>query len=83
MEPPEQLSMPATASNKQVLEDYYEARTFNTCKRQHWPITAGGSNEILTQEDAPRIYCIRPTKVPVHFRDEVGLVLRLMSRREY
>jgi hypothetical protein len=57
MEPPDQLPVPATASNRKVLEEYiknhFRAGAFNTCKRQHWPITAG------------------PTKVPLHFREEV------------
>jgi hypothetical protein len=44
VEPPEKLPMPATASNRKVLEDFikehFKAGAFNTCKRQHWPITA-------------------------------------------
>jgi hypothetical protein len=45
VEPPDQLHMPATASNRKVMEEFiknhYKAGPFNTCKRQHWPITAG------------------------------------------
>ena len=75
VDPPEKLPMPATDSNRKALEewikDYYKAGAFNTCKRQHWPITAGPPMKIHTREDAPRIYCRRPTKVPLHFREEV------------
>jgi hypothetical protein len=67
--------MPATASNRKVLEEYiknhFKAGAFNTCKRQHWPITAGPPMKIHTPSDAPRTYCRRPTKVPLHFREEV------------
>ena len=75
VEPPDQLPMPATASNRKVLEEYiknhFKAGAFNTCKRQHWPITAGPPMKIHTPSDAPRTYCRRPTKVPLHFREEV------------
>jgi hypothetical protein len=67
--------MPATASNRKVLEDFiknhYKAGAFNTCKKQHWLITAGPPMNIHTPPDAPRVYCRRPTKVPLHFREEV------------
>jgi len=75
IDPPDKLPMPATDSNKKALEnwikEYYKAGAFNTCKRQHWPITAGLPMKIHTREDATRIYCRRPTKVPLHFREEV------------
>jgi hypothetical protein len=75
MEPPDQLPVPATASNRKVLEEYiknhFRARAFNTCKRQHWPVTAGPPMKIQTPPDVPRTYCRRPTKVPLHFREEV------------
>jgi hypothetical protein len=39
VEPPDQLPMPATASNRKVLEEsiknHFKAGAFNTCKRQH------------------------------------------------
>jgi hypothetical protein len=58
--------MPATASNRKVLEEYiknhFKAGAFNTYKRQHWPITAGPQMKIHTSPDAPRTYCRRPTK---------------------
>jgi hypothetical protein len=67
--------MPATPSNRKVLENFiknhFKAGAFNTCKRQHWPITAGPPLKIHTPPDAPRVYCRRPTKVPLHFREEV------------
>jgi hypothetical protein len=69
------MPMPATASNRKGLEDFikehFKAGAFNTCKRQHWPITAGLPMRIHTPTDAPRVYCRRPTKVPLHFREEV------------
>jgi hypothetical protein len=75
VEPPDKLPMPATASNRKVLEEYiknhFKAWAFNTCKRQHSPITAGPPMKIHTPPDAPRTYCRRPTKVPLHFREEV------------
>jgi hypothetical protein len=75
VEPPDQLPIPATASNKKVLEEFiknhFKAGALNTCKRQHWPITAGPPIKICTPSDAPRTYCRRPTKVPFHFREEV------------
>ena len=66
--------MPATASNRKVLEyikEHYKARAFNTCKRPHWPITSGPPMKIHTPADTPCTYCRRPTKVPLHFREEV------------
>jgi hypothetical protein len=75
VEPPDKLPMPATASNRKVLEDFikdhFKAGAFNTCKRQYWPITAGPPMKIHTPPDAPRVYCGRLTKVPLHFREEV------------
>jgi hypothetical protein len=74
-ESPDQLPVPATASNKKVLEEYiknhFRAGAFNTCKRQHWPITAVPPMKIHTPPDDPCTYCRRPTKVPLHFREEV------------
>ena len=39
VEPPDQLPMPATASNRKVMEEFiknhFKAGAFNTCKRQH------------------------------------------------
>jgi hypothetical protein len=67
--------MPARASNRKVLEEYinehYKAGAFNICKRQHWPITSRPPMKIHTPADTPRTYCRRPTKVPLHFREEV------------
>ena len=75
VDPPEKLPFPATASNKKALEEFirnhYKAGAFNTCKRQHWPITAGHPMKIHTPADASRTYCRKPTKVPIHFREEV------------
>ena len=75
VEPPEEMPMPATTSNRIGLEDYikehFKAGAFNTCKRQYWPITAGPPMNIHTSSDAQRVYCRRPTKVPLHFREEV------------
>jgi hypothetical protein len=75
VEPPDKLPMPAKASNRKVLEDFiknhFKAGAFNICNRQHWPIPAGPPMKIHTPHDAPHIYCRRPTKVPLHFREEV------------
>jgi hypothetical protein len=56
VEPPDQLPMPATASNRKVLEEYikdhFRAGAFNTCKRQHWPITTGPPMKIHTPPES-------------------------------
>lgn len=74
-DPPDKLPMPATDSNRKALEtwikEYYKAGAFNMCKRQYWPVTAGPPMKIHTNENATRIYCRKPTKVPLHFREEV------------
>ena len=57
VEPPDQLPMPATASNTKVLvefENHFKAGAFNACKRQHWPITAGPPVKIDIPPDLPR-----------------------------
>ena len=60
--------MPARASNRKALEEvirkHYKMSAFNTCKRQHWPVTAGPPMIIHTPEDAVPMYCRKPTKVP-------------------
>ena len=75
IDPPDKLPMPATVSNRKAMEDwikdYYKAGAFNICKRQSWPVTAGPPMKIHTREDAPRTYIRKPTKVPLHFREEV------------
>ena len=75
MDPPDKLPMPATTSNRKALEEFirehYKTSAFNTCKRQHWPVTAGPPMKIHTPEDAVPTYCRKPTKVPLHFRAEV------------
>ena len=67
--------MAATASNRKALEEFirkhYKTSAFNTCKRQHWPVTAGPPMRIHTPEDAVPMYCRKPTKVPLHFMKEV------------
>ena len=44
VDPPEELPMPATDSNRKALEEFikehYKSSAFNTCKRQHWPVTS-------------------------------------------
>ena len=48
--------MAAMAGNRKTLEEFirkhYETSAFNTCKRQHCPVTAGPPIRILTPEDA-------------------------------
>jgi hypothetical protein len=73
--PPDQLPMPATTSNNKALEEsikeYYKTSAFNLCKRQHWPVTAGPPMKIHTAPDAVPNYHRKPTRVPLHFREEV------------
>ena len=75
VDPPDKLPMPATASNRKALEEFirehYRSSAFNTCKRQHWPVTTGPPMRIHTPEDAVRTYCRGATRVPLHFREEV------------
>ena len=44
VDPPDELPMPATDSNRKALEmwikEYYKAGAFNTCKRQYWPVAS-------------------------------------------
>ena len=64
------MPMPATESNRKELEQYiknhFKASAFNMCKRQRWPVTAGHPMRIHTA-----VYHRKPTRVPLHFRDEV------------
>ena len=75
MDPPEELPMPATASNRKELEDwiknYYKTSAFNLCKRQHWPETTGPPMKIHTAPDTTPTYIRKPTKIPLHFRDQI------------
>jgi hypothetical protein len=73
--PPDQLPMPATTSNRKALEEsikeHYKMSAFNLCKRQHWPVTAGPPMKIHTALDAVPTYHRKPTRVPLHFTEEV------------
>ena len=72
---PSTLPMPAVESNREALEEFikshYKAGAFNVCKRQPWPITSGPPMRIHTNPSAVPTYYRKPTKVPLHFRDEV------------
>jgi hypothetical protein len=85
VEPPDQLPMPATASNKKVLEEFIKnhskAGAFNTCKSQHWPITAGPPMKIRTPSDAPRTYCRRPTKCLASLFDSITPLTEMTSEK--
>jgi hypothetical protein len=60
VDPPDQLLMRAMARNRKLLEEYikehYKTGAFNTCKKQHWPITSGPTMKIHTPADTPRTY---------------------------
>ena len=75
MDPPEEMPMAATASNRKALEEFirkqYKTSAFNTCKRQHWPVTAGPPMRIHTPENAVPMYRRKLTRVPLHFMKEV------------
>jgi hypothetical protein len=75
MNPPDQLPMPPTTSNRKALEEYIKEHNktsaFHLCKRQHWPVTAGPTMKIHTAPDAVTTYHRKPTRVPLHFREEV------------
>jgi hypothetical protein len=73
------------AGNRKVLEEYiknhFRAGAFNTCKRQHWPITAGPPMKIHTPPEAPRTYCRRPTEVLSTSEKKSKPAWKLMSRK--
>ena len=75
MNPPDQLPMPASTSNRKALEEsikeYYKTSAFNLCKRQHWPVTAGPPMKIHTAPYEVPTYHMNPTRVPLHFWEEV------------
>jgi hypothetical protein len=75
VDPPEEVPMAATASNRKALEEFirkhYKTSAFNTCKRQHLPITAGPPMKIHTPDDAVPMFCRNPTRVPLYFMKEV------------
>lgn len=77
IDPPTTLPMPATKSNREALEnwikDYYKAGAFNVCKRQKWPAVSGPPMRMHTSPGAVPAYHRKPTKVPLHFREEVRL----------
>jgi hypothetical protein len=67
--PPDQLLMPATTNNRKALEEsikeYNKTSSFNLCKRQHWPVTAGPPMKIHTAPDAVPTYNRKTTRVPL------------------
>ena len=72
VDPPEEMPMAAMASNRKALEEFIrkhnKTSAFNTCKRQHWPATAGPPPmRIHTPEDAVRMYCRKQRRFPLHF----------------
>ena len=73
--PPDSLPMPATASNREELEQFirnwYAASAFNACKRQSWPITEGPPMKIFTKPDAVPVCIRKPAAVPLHLRKAV------------
>ena len=75
VDPPKEMHMAAKDSNGKALEEFirkqYKTSAFNTCKRQHWPVTAGPPMRIHTPEGAGPMYCKKPTRVPLHFMKEV------------
>ena len=74
-DPPDTLPMPATASNREALEDYikdrYKASAFNSCKRQSWPKTEGPPMKIFTKPGATPVCIRKPAPVPLHWRKQV------------
>ena len=79
IDPPTELPMPATKSNRAALEafikDYYKEGAFNLCKRQQWPQLSGPPVKMHTAIDAVPTYHRKPTRVPLHFREEVRIGL--------
>ena len=52
-------------------KDWYKSSAFNLCKRQEWPVTSGKPMKMHTRPKAQLVYNCRPTKVPLHFHEEV------------
>jgi hypothetical protein len=74
VDPPEEMPMTATDSNRKALGEFirhYEKSAFNTCKKQHWPVTAGPPMRIQRPEDAVPMYGRKPTRVPLNVMKEV------------
>ena len=85
VDPPTELPMPATKSNRAALEawikEYYKSSAFNLCKRQQWPHLSGPPVKMHTSADAVPVYHRKPTKVPLHFREEVRIGLEADVRK--
>ena len=64
VDPPAEMTMPATCSNVPALEewikDYYKEPTFNQCRRQVWPVTTGKPMTIKPKSDAVPHCCKKP-----------------------
>ena len=75
IQPTDNMSMSATTSNRKATEEYirehYKTSSFNTCKRQHWPVTAKPPMKIHTPADTVPTYCRKSTRLPLHFGEEV------------
>ena len=72
---PESLPFEATPENtarmREWLMDRYSASTFNKCPHQPLPDMKGPPMKVHIAENATPYVTRRPTKVPIHWRDEV------------
>ena len=72
---PESLPFEATSENtarmREWLIDRYSASTFNKCPHQPLPDMKGPPMKVHIAENATPYVTRRPTKVPIHWRDEV------------
>jgi hypothetical protein len=86
LDPTEEMPMATMDSNRKTMEEFirkhYKTSAFNTCKRQHWPVTAGPPMRIHTPDNAVPKYCRKPTRVPPHFMKEVRAGLEANVKKE-
>ena len=69
------MPLPATKSNIPALErwikNHFKSSAFNQCRHQPWPITTGKPMKIHTKPDTKSYCCKRPTRVPIHFWEQI------------
>ena len=72
---PERLPFPATADNRERLQqwliDRYKSSTFNTCQHQPLPMMDGPPLRLMVDDGATPSACHKAIPVPIHWRTEV------------
>ena len=78
---PTECPFPPTIENIDRLEGWIRARykgsTFNTCQTQPLPLMSGSPPlELFIDEDARPVACHKPSRIPIHFKDQVEKEIR-------